>query len=138
MTIEINTLLNNVVNKVYGAPKSNAVLSSVLYTTLLMSVSVLLIILLIYPTKPNSPVWLLVKTFLYVFMSNAIILILHRNMLKHTYEEKYDKGSDVLGGRMFESDKIKVSPKVEYVDAEEEIGQSSVSDDLEKAILDLK
>lgn len=118
MAIEVNSILSNVNNKVYSIPGLNKIFSNVIYTSLIISIISLIIVLFIQ--NENLPMWISVKVFLYIFITCITILSIHNGILKDKYiklseEQKADKLMKVVdGGSVSYMDEgIKVSPNLE-------------------------
>ncbi len=118
MPIEMGTFLGGMTNSVYSVTGLNKIFSSVAYTSIILSIIVLLIIMFIYPCKKDTPSWLLLKVLLYVFIINIAILSLHNSIVKNDYKEKYlntniDNFMNNVNNRdngIYEEENIKVSP----------------------------
>jgi hypothetical protein len=67
MTIEFNSFFGNISNSIYLVTGLNHIFSSVLYTSLVLSIMIIIMVMLIYPGEEKSPSWLIIKLFLYVF-----------------------------------------------------------------------
>lgn len=150
MAIEINSFFGGICNSIYSATGLNYIFSSVLYTSLVLSVIIILMILLLYPAKRGSPAWLILKLFLYILMAITIVFSIHNSFIRNNYKEKYlnNNVSSLMdnihgGGLVYGNDKIKVQPNLESYPEdhsneedfdEKPLSLSEMIDDLEKKI----
>lgn len=117
MTIEIGHFLGDISNSTYSSSGLNSIFGSVLYTSILLSIVLLLIICFIYPCKKNTPLWVTFKLMFYVFIGVLSILYLHHGALYHKYEKKIEDRSvsNLINGinnpsPAYEGDRIQVNP----------------------------
>jgi hypothetical protein len=82
MPIDFSSSVNNISNKVFGTSIINKYLSSVLFVAILITFILIIIIMLFYPVKENTPVKILFKVGLYSFLASALILFLHNGVVK--------------------------------------------------------
>ena len=148
MAIEINSFFGGICNSIYSATGFNRILSSVVYTSLTMSIMIIIAIMLIYPAKKNSPSWLLLKLFLYIFIGITFMFSIHSSFIRNNYKEKYLNSNvntlmnNIHGGEaVYNNEKIKVQPNLEIKEEPEEVYEpvkeepnslSAMIDDLEK------
>lgn len=153
MPIEMSTFLGGMTNSVYSVTGFNKIFSSVAYTSIILSVIILIILMFIYPCKKDTPSWILLKVLLYVFIINIAILSLHNSIIKNDYKEKYlntniDTFMTNINNRdnaIYEQDNVKVMPnfveRTEYVSGgspspvkREFSSTKDILDDIEKRI----
>ncbi len=155
MTIEFNSFFGSVSNSIYSTTGLNHIFSSVLYTSLSMTIIIIIMVLLIYPARENSPSWIVVKLFLYVFGGVLAIFSVHGSFIKNDYKEKCENNrvnnlmNSIHGGKfVYNGDSIPVQPNLEHVEEHEEreeheeerfktskpISLSAMIDDLEKKV----
>ena len=82
MPIDFSSSVNNISGKVFGTSIINKYLSSTLVVAFLITFILIIIIMLFYPAKENTPIKILVKVGLYSFLSSALILFLHNGVIK--------------------------------------------------------
>lgn len=90
MVIEIGDLLNKAARSTCSINMLNPICSSVVYTSIVLSVLVILIMIIINPSKSEGSAAMgILKMFLYVFIFTLIILFLHSSTIKSNYKKKY-------------------------------------------------
>ena len=138
MAIEFSSCLNGINNSIYNIPFLNNVFSSIIYTSIVLSILIIILIIFIYPCKKDTPSWILVKLFIYLFTVNAIIFSAQHSMTLNNYKEKSsDVKSDEFitninkrGGNIYNKENIKVVPnfnereQIEEDHIEEEINNN--------------
>jgi Ca2+/Na+ antiporter len=117
MPIEIGSVLGGICNKTYSITGLNVIFSSIINTAIVLTLITLILIMVIYPCKKNTPMWLLFKLFLYILISIVFVLYLHNSTIKNNYEKKYRNNNleKFIGGMESNSithsnDIIEVSP----------------------------
>lgn len=118
MSIEINSLFGNITNSIYSTTGLNNLFVSIIWTSVILSIIIIIILMFMYPAKKGTPAWILFKIFLYIVAINTIILSVHNSIISNNYKEKYlDKSSDQFisninksGGYKLNNDHIKVNP----------------------------
>ncbi len=135
MAIEIGSFFGGICNSFYFATGLNNIFISITYTSILLSGIIILIIMLIYPCKKNTPLWRLLKVFLYISTASVIILSIHSSFMKNKYKETYlnsnvDKFMDnIHGGAFYTDDKIKVKPHFESSSRFEDDTESQIKNE---------
>jgi hypothetical protein len=137
MAIEINSFFGGICNSIYSATGLNHIFSSVLYTSIMLSITIILVIMLLYPGKKGTPVWVIFKLFLYIMMIITVVFSIHNSFIKNNYKEKYlnsnvsDLMDNIHGGRMYNDEKISVQPHLDSykiggeIDELDEINENS-------------
>lgn len=150
MAIEFNTFFGGIKNSVYATAGLNNVFCSIVYTALLLSIIILIILVCIYPCKKNTPPWRLVKVFIYVLIASVVVLALHSSFIKNKYQEAFiEKNADNYidnihryGGSagIYDNEKIKVTPKFDnnYVIEEEFVEEEPKKNNFEDLLSDLE
>jgi hypothetical protein len=152
MPIEINSLFEGAYRSVYSSTGLDNVFSNILYTSALLTVIVLVIILFVYPHK-HASTRLIFKVLLYIFAANVVVLALHSNFVKESYKNKYlnknmsnfiDDIHAYGGNNIYADDKIRIQPELQphvaMVDRTPEAppkvmeSASDILDDIEKRI----
>lgn len=97
MAIEFNVLTGGISNYLYEIPMLNSAFSNVLYTSIILSILLMIILLFIYPcsnsrgsrgSKSESKTNVFIKLFLYLVLVNTGILTIHHSMVSTKYKEK--------------------------------------------------
>lgn len=118
MAVEFNSFLGGLTNSIYSVVGLNHIFSSVLYTSIVLSVLVVLLIIMLYPCKKGTPMWILFKLFLYVLMLIVVVFSIHNSFIKNDYKEKYLKSNvnnlinNIHGGHVYGEEMVKVSPQL--------------------------
>ncbi len=145
MPIEISSFLGGISNSIYSITGLNHIFSSVLYTALGLSIVIIIIIMLIYPCKKDTPLWLLFKTFLYIMIVIMMSFSIHSNFIRNNYKEKYLNNNvstmmnNTHGGVVYVDEKVDVRPRLDktYEAMPDEAPPQTLSDvldDLERRV----
>ena len=100
----------------FGKDSEKSLLNSSLYTALLMTTIIILIILTMYPCSRKATSWSKIKTFMYIFGSVFFILVLHKGTITRVLDNKHnitssDRLLDGMGSGNVISDSVQVHPK---------------------------
>jgi hypothetical protein len=133
MPFELGDSLKSTCNWTFQSKGMNNLFCSKFYTTAIMTVMIIVLIMVIYPCKKNTPPWLLFKLGFYVFILSLGIIIMHDGVVLSTLKEK-------MGGResetfidnihnnykniAFNDDSIVVSPNTIHVTGGNEYDRS--------------
>lgn len=96
--------LSNSLKTTYGwsfASKGmNGLFVSKFYTTAILTVMIIILVMIIYPGQKNTPVWILVKLGFYVFLVSLGMIFMHDCVVFHEYEKKVggDESDEFIGG----------------------------------------
>lgn len=93
--------LSNALKNTYGLTMSSGMMtlfSNKVYTTFILTVITLILIMSLYPCKKETPAWVVGKLGLYIFITSLIILIIHDGVIYNNYKK--------IGGDMNASDFI--------------------------------
>ena len=88
MTIEIGYFFNDVCDSAYSS-HLNFLFSNILYTSILVSVIILITICFTYPCRKGTPLYVTFKLVFYVFILVLGILAIHQGIMEKKFEEKY-------------------------------------------------
>ena len=116
MSIEINTFFGDIFNSIYSATGLNKILRNVLYTSLFLSIIILVVTVTIYPCKKNTPMWIIFKLYIYILIISTIIISIHNNFIKSDFKEKYLNENvnhlmnNIHGANYDQKDKVEVIP----------------------------
>jgi hypothetical protein len=119
MPCDITSSLKDSCRTVFGLKFFNSIFSSTLWTSFLITVIVILLLMVIIPVEPDMPVWRLFKFMFYVFLSSMGILFLHNGVLSVGKSEEVEGGvsQELLDKMEKPSDDpveggLKVEPKI--------------------------
>lgn len=121
MAIEFSSFLGNINKSIQSIPFLNVVLSSVIYTSIILSILVIIVMLFIYPQE-HTPGWILVKVFIYIVILNTIVFSAHHAIIKDIYKDTAEtkKSEEFMTninnhkiGGIYQADNIRVVPKFE-------------------------
>lgn len=82
MPIDFSSSVNNISNQVFGTSIINKYLGSTIFVGILITFILLMIIMVFYPAKENTPIKIIFKVGLYSFLSSLLILFLHDGIIK--------------------------------------------------------
>lgn len=93
---------------------------SVWYTAGILTVLIIILVMVIYPGKSGTPVWVLGKLGLYVFLISASVVFIHGCIVRNEYSEKISGNEnnafiERLGGDThlaFADGNIKINPAI--------------------------
>lgn len=88
MTIEIGYFFNDVCDSAYSS-HLNFLFSNILYTSILVSVIILITICFTYPCRKGTPLYVTFKLVFYVFILVLGVLAIHQGIMEKKFEEKY-------------------------------------------------
>jgi len=117
--IEFQSFFGNVNDTMSSMPIIGTILSSLIYTSIILSIIILIMVVTILPCKSNTPSSQILKAFVYVLITNAIVFALHSGSVSNMYREKYANAEigTFMGnlnrktGGAYMADNIKVSPQ---------------------------
>lgn len=98
MTIEIGYFFKDVCGATSNS-WAGKLFTNVLYTALLISVIVLLIICFAYPAKRNTPIYVTFRLIFYVYVAVLAVLAVQHRIVEINLEDKYESriNKDVVG-----------------------------------------
>jgi len=144
MPIDFSSSVNNISGKVFGTSIINKYLSSTLVVAFLITFILIIIIMLFYPAKENTPIKILFKVGLYSFLSSALILFLHNgviksNMTNNVMDENNEKIIQNLTNSnrdIIYNNKIPIKPNITGGNDEDEDEDTSIENKLDGSQLD--
>lgn len=119
MTIEIGYFFNDVCGATSNS-WAGIVFSNILYTSILVSILILIIICFTYPIKKGTPMYITFKLMFYVFVVVLGVLAIYERITEARLENKYSSKMNneimqaIRGGSINEvigSNHVKISPK---------------------------
>lgn len=116
MTIQFSDFLSDINNSVYSIPFFNVVLSSVIYTSIVLSILVLIMVLFICPSSEISTITF-GKMFIYLFIVNTLVFSAHYSVMGNKLRESSNiqSGDEFISnisrrGGAYDKDNISVKP----------------------------
>ena len=121
MPFELGDSLKSTCNWTFQSKGMNGLFFSKFYTTAIITVMVIVLIMIIYPCKKNTPSWLLFKLGFYVFILTLGIIVMHDGVVLTTLKEKIGgrENEDFINGihdnkhSAFGGESITVSPSIQ-------------------------
>lgn len=119
MPIELSESLKNTCGVTFASRGMNGLFCSKFYTTLILTIMILILITVIYPCKKGTPFWIVGKLGFYIFAATLAILFLHDGVVYSSYKKEVAGGEDdefveaLNGGDnvAFGGDNLPVNPK---------------------------
>jgi hypothetical protein len=87
MAIQFSEIFNNLNNSVYSVPIFNTILGSIFYTSIILSILVIIMVVFISPDNTIAPTSF-TKMFIYLFIINTLVFSAHYSMQADKYKEK--------------------------------------------------
>jgi hypothetical protein len=122
MPFELSKSLTNTGGLSFASKGMNGLFASRFYTTAILTIMIIILIMILYPGQKNTPIWILVKLGFYIFLVSLGLIFIHDCVVYHEYEKKNNADSSALFIDGLDSgenisfsgtnDKIKVAPKV--------------------------
>lgn len=120
MSIDIGQFFGGLQSSTYSSNALNGIFSSITYTTILLGIIVIIIVMAVYPCKKGTPMWVLAKLFFYVCLTTVIVLSFHNGIIKDKCEKKYrdEKINEFTGGYnmnnpIYNKDRVNITPTVD-------------------------
>ena len=157
MAIEFNSLISDINNHIYSIPIVYKIFSNVIYVSIILSIILIIILMTFYPCDSSGVE--LFKVFIYIALVNVLMFSAYNSIISNKYKKQYDTDknhdfinsvNDRVGGAIFASDNIKVTPKFKDCDSDSDSGHvytsqsesnqvplttSDMLDDLEKKVV---
>jgi hypothetical protein len=90
MPCDLGSTLKGACNWTFGSATLNGIFISPLWVSVLLTIIIMILILVIYPVKTETPFYLIFKTAFYIFITNLAIQVIHNGVIKYSYENKYE------------------------------------------------
>jgi hypothetical protein len=87
MPIDLLSTVKQTSQFAFNSPILNNVLGSSIFVAVSITLLVILIIMIMYPAKNNTPFSLICKMFLYILFGSFILVFLHDGVIKHMLNE---------------------------------------------------
>lgn len=118
MPIELSNIINSTFGFSFKSRGVNNIFTNKIYTSAILTILIVFLIMIIYPCKKNTPGYILGKLIFYIFIATLGIIFIHDCIMYNNYESKKEQqGSDEfidnIGGNIaYEEGKdiITVSP----------------------------
>jgi hypothetical protein len=122
MPIILADSINNKLGWSFLSPGLNVIFSNKLYTSTILTLTVLILIMIIYPCKENTPIWVIFKLGFYILIFSSAWLVLHDIIMRKYIIEKYtrEKSNDFVGSIggtsniATNNDNVDISPSMVY------------------------
>lgn len=118
MPFELSESLKNTCSFTFASRGMNGLFCSKFYTTLILTILILILITVIYPCKKGTPFWIVGKLGFYIFTATLAILFIHDGVVYSSYKKEIAGGANdefvrTLGGEenvAFGGDAVTVTP----------------------------
>ena len=100
MPFDLSNSLKTTCGWSFASKGMNGIFVSRFYTTAILTVMIIILVMILYPCKKNTPVWILVKLGFYVFLVSLGMIFIHDCVVFHEYEKKVggDESDEFIGG----------------------------------------
>ena len=107
MTIDLNSSISKVSHYAFGSSALNSILSSSIFVAGVISLIMIVIVMILYPAKKNTPFFLICKMFVYMFFISWVVIFLHDGVVRYTFNDKQNENtSDDFMHNMIHKDPI--------------------------------
>lgn len=90
MTCDIGSTLNGACDWTFNSTILGIIFSSPLWISVFLTLITIVLIILLYPCKTGTPMYILFRTAVYVFVAIFTAQIIHNGVLKSMFEMKYE------------------------------------------------
>jgi hypothetical protein len=119
MPFELSEYLKNTCGLTFASKGLNVIFCNKFYTTIILTIIILMIITIMYPCKKGTPFWVVGKVGLYIFMATITILFIHGSVTHSTNAlalggaDEDDFVANINGGNniAFDGDNMHIKPK---------------------------
>lgn len=88
MPFELANIIKNTFGCNFASKGVNSLFCSKFYTTALLTIMIIILIMLIYPCKKNTSAFILFKLGFYIFIVSIGILFIHDSVVYHIYKKE--------------------------------------------------
>lgn len=88
MPFELSNSFKSTCGWSFASKGMNSLFVSRFYTTAILTVMIIILIMIIYPGQKNTPVWILVKLGFYIFLVSLGLIFIHDCVVYHEYEKE--------------------------------------------------
>ena len=131
MPFELSKYLKNTYGLTFASRGLNVIFCNKFYTTIILTIIILMIITIMYPCKKGTPFWVVGKVGLYIFMATITILFIHGSVthsinalvLGVVDDDEFVANINGDNNIAFDGDNIRIKPKFgvnyEVIDGDE-------------------
>jgi hypothetical protein len=120
MPFELSESFKNTCSITFASRGLNGIFCNKFYTSVILTIIILIIITIIYPCKKGTPFWIISKLGVYIFIATISIILIHdgvSNVTNNKINDRYENDEFVnnLSGNnnlSFKNDNMLVNPKV--------------------------
>lgn len=100
MPFDLSNSLKTTCGWSFASKGMNGLFVSKFYTTAILTVMIIILVMIIYPCQKNTPVWILVKLGFYVFIVSLGMIFMHDCVVFHEYDKKVggDESDEFIEG----------------------------------------
>jgi hypothetical protein len=88
MPIDLLSSIKKTSQWTFSSPTLNGVLGSSFFVSIVIALLMVLLIMIMYPAKKNTPISILLKMFIYMFFGTMLVVFLHDGVIKTMYDEE--------------------------------------------------
>lgn len=88
MPIDLTRSLKSSCGWSFASNGMNQLFASKLYTCGILTIMIIFLVMIIYPCKKNTPVWIMGKLGIYIFLVTICIMFVHDCVLYNEYKEQ--------------------------------------------------
>ena len=90
MPCSLNQTLKGVCNWASASEFMNSILSNTVWISVVITIIMIIIIMLVYPAKSNTPFWIIFKTTFYIFTTILAVMLVRDGVMKSAWENKFE------------------------------------------------
>lgn len=94
MPFELSNSLKNTCGWSFASKGMNGLFHSKFYTSAILTVMIIILIMVIYPGQKNTPMWILAKLGFYIFIVSIGIIFMHDCVSYNEYSKKVGGAED--------------------------------------------
>ena len=121
MPFELSESLKNTCSMTFASRGVNLIFSNKIYTSAILTIMIIVLIMILYPGKKGTPFWIVGKLGVYIFLVSLAIIFIHNGVVYSAFENK--NGNKEIDGFInsigddtniaFRGDNIAVKPKTD-------------------------
>ena len=141
MPFELSKYLKNTYGLTFASRGLNVIFCNKFYTTIILTIIILMIITIMYPCKKGTPFWVVCKVGLYIFIATITILFIHDSVTHSTNalalsgadDDEFVKGLNGDDNVAFGGDNMHIKPNFDNItNGDDENDKSGGSEQLFK------
>jgi glucan phosphoethanolaminetransferase (alkaline phosphatase superfamily) len=125
MPFELSNTFNNTFGMSLSSPGMNRLLCSKFYTSIILTFIIIILIMIIYPCKKGTPIFVTFKLGFYIMICTLSVIFLHDTILRSSFDHNLNNKEnnafvEAIGSSnniAYYSDKINIDPKLAPVDS---------------------